>query len=864
MTGTPHRPPPTLLERDRELDALTDLLHGVGSSGGKVVLLRGEAGIGKSALVEAFAEQHGDEAHVLVGFCDDLLTPQPLGPFRDIARGEPSLSDPLAKGDRRAVTEALFDLLSRKLRPTMLVLEDTQWADEATLDTIRYLGRRAATLNGLLVLTYRDAAVDYDHPLRAVIGSLAPQDVVRIHLDGLSPTAVSTMVQDTGLDPGEILTLTGGNPLFVTEVLISGTGGVPSSIQDGVLARAARLSTEARRVLDLVAVVPGQVEPALVETLLGSVHEHLAECVRSGLLREEEDGVSFSHELTRRSVESALSSSSRRSLNRAVLGKLAGSAAPSRLAHHARESGDVEAIIEFVPKAARAAQTAGSVREARSHFQTLEPYLDRIAETDRAAIVDDWARSEWYLDSVDSLDILARAIELHRSNNDKIALARALTFAVRVNEVNGRPKAADACSTESVAILESYPPSEDLAFAVAQQAWLAIMRSDNERALEHANRAIDIAAQTGAELAMVYALNTRGYGIYINGDDTGLDVLEEARRRAERAGFRSEEVRALLNMTAAAIELRRLTLAEDLAHRTIAAAVRYDVQVFEAYARAQLSQVLEWKGDWEAAEDAATDVLGSLPHHDVLAGWVLGTLWARRGRPSARSVIDRAWQMAEASGEMQNLLPAATALAECLWLTGGTNIDLISRFRAALDEGLELGFRWATGDLAIWLWKLGELTEAPTGIAEPHRLLIEGRSREAAELWVTIGCPYLQAIALAHGDRAGQLEALEMLETLGATAVAAKLRKTLRDQGVSVPRGRSKAARSHAAGLTARQAEVLSLLAEGLSNAEIADRLFLSPRTVEHHVAAVIAKLDVSTRAEAVTVATEQGLLAAT
>ena len=862
MTGTPHRPPPTLLERDSELDALTDLLHGVGSSGGKVVLLRGEAGIGKSALVEAFAEQHGDEAHVLVGFCDDLLTPQPLGSFWDIARDEPSLSDPLEEGDRRAVTEALFDLLSRKLRPTVLVLEDTQWADEATLDTIRYLGRRAATLNGLLILTYRDAAVDYDHPLRAVIGSLAPQDVVRIHLDGLSPTAVSTMVQDTGLNPGEILTLTGGNPLFVTEVLISGTGGVPSSIQDGVLARAARLSTEARRVLDLVSVVPGKMEPALVETLLGSVHEHLAECVRSGLLREEEDGVSFSHELVRRSVESALSTGARRSLNRVVLTELAGSADPSRLAHHARESGDVEAIVEFVPKAARAAQTAGSVREARSHFQTLEPYLDRFSEIDRAAIVDDWARSEWYLDNVESLDILARAIELHRSNNDKIALARALTFAVRVNEVNGRPEAADACSTESVAILESYPPSEDLAFAVAQQAWLAIMRSYNERALEHANRALDIAAQTGAELAMVYALNTRGYGIYINGDDTGLDVLEEARRRAERAGFRSEEVRALLNMAAAAIELRRLTLAEDLAHRTIATAVRYDVQVFEAYARAQLAQVLEWKGDWEAAEDAATDVLGSLPHHDVLAGWVLGTLWARRGRPNARSVIDRAWQMAEASGEMQNLLPAATALAECLWLTGETNIDLVSRFRAALDEGLELGFRWATGDLAIWLWKLGELTEAPTGIAEPHRLLIEGRSEEAAERWSTIGCPYLQAIALAHGDRAGQLEALEMLETLGATAVAAKLRKTLRDQGVSVPRGRSKATRSHAAGLTARQAEVLSLLAEGLSNSEMADRLFLSPRTIEHHVAAVISKLDVSTRDDAVTVAAEQGLLA--
>ncbi len=854
---------PVLLDRDRELDAMSALLDGVGSSGGKVLLVRGEAGIGKSTLVDAFVERHADAAHVHIGFCDDLLTPQPLGPFWDMARDEPSLLEPLEIGDRRGLMEALLDLLARKLRPTVLILEDTQWADEATLDVIKYVGRRTSKTDGMLILTYRDGVVDYDHPLRAVIGSLPPQDLSRIHLDGLSPVAVAAMVDESELDAAEVLTLTGGNPLFVTEVIASGMSDVPTSIQDSVLARAASLSAEARSVLDLVSVIPGKAEPALIEGLVGPRHEHLAECVRRGLLRDEDDGVSFSHEVVRRSVEAALTTGARRALNEAVLTRLAGSGDPSRLAHHARESGDVEAIIRFVPEAARAAIAAESHRESLAHFRTLEPYLDRISQTDRAAIVDDWARSEWYLDNAESLDILARAIELHRSNNDKIALAKTLTFAVRVNEVNGRPEVADACSTESVAILESSPPSEDLAFAVAQQAWLAIMRGESERALEHANRAIGIAEQTGAELAMIYALNTRGFQLYVNGDDTGLDVLEEARRRAENAGFRSEEVRALLNMAAAAIELRRLTLAEDLARRTIATAVRYDVQVFEAYARAQLAQVLEWKGDWEAAEDAATDVLGSLPHHDVFAGWVLGTLWARRGRPDARATLDRVWQMAETSGEMQNLLPAAAALAEYLWLTGEIDADLIARFLDVLDRGLEFGFSWAGGDLAIWLWKLGELTEAPEGIAEPHRLLIEGRSGEAAERWAAIGCPYQQAIALAHGDRTVQLEALEMLETLGATAVAAKLRKALRDQGVSVPRGRSKAARSHAAGLTARQAEVLSLLAEGLSNVEIADRLFLSPRTVEHHVAAVISKLDVSTRDDAVEVAAEQGLLTA-
>ena len=246
-----------LLEREKELGLMADLLAGVGSSGGKVVLVRGEAGIGKSTLVREFVEAHGDEAHVLFGFCDDLLTPQPLGPFWDVAREESSLGEVLEKGDRRAVMEALLDLLSRSLRPTVLVVEDTHWADEATFDVIKYLGRRIGGTNGLLVLTYRDGEVDHDHPLRQVIGDLAPEDMVRMHLGGLSSEAVASMVEDTDLDSDLVLSLTDGNPLFVVEVAASGVEGVPSSVQDSVLVRAGKLSSGARRVLDLVSVIPG-------------------------------------------------------------------------------------------------------------------------------------------------------------------------------------------------------------------------------------------------------------------------------------------------------------------------------------------------------------------------------------------------------------------------------------------------------------------------------------------------------------------------------------------------------------------------------------------------------------------------------
>jgi len=182
-------------------------------------------------------------------------------------------------------------------------------------------------------------------------------------------------------------------------------------------------------------------------------------------------------------------------------------------------------------------------------------------------------------------------------------------------------------------------------------------------------------------------------------------------------------------------------------------------------------------------------------------------------------------------------------------------------FHEVLDQGLRLGPSWPVWDLAFWLWKLGELSDVPEGIVEPYRLVIEGLTTAGAEMWSAIGCPYERAIALTHGDQTTQLEAIETLETLGVTAVVAKLRKTLRDQGLPVPRGKGLRTRTHPAGLAARQAEVLQLLNEGLSNTAVADRLFVSPRTVENHVSAVLAKLDSHTRQEAVARARAEGLL---
>jgi tetratricopeptide (TPR) repeat protein len=350
--------------------------------------------------------------------------------------------------------------------------------------------------------------------------------------------------------------------------------------------------------------------------------------------------------------------------------------------------------------------TIGSHREAAAHFRTLEPYLNRITETDRAAIFDDWARNEHYLDNIESaLDILDRAIELHRSTGDDLPLARALTLAGRLNEVNGQPQAADTCVAEAVAILESHPPSGDLAFAVSRRAWLSMMRGDHLRAIEIADQAISLAEETGDEPTMIHSLNTKGTATYSRGDPDGFRLLEESRRRAEHGGYAFEEIHALANMAGAAAERRELELASEFAQRAIDTAARYEIRAWEDYGRAFYAEVLVWKGEWVAAEDMSVEVLESHPQRstqsELIAGRVLGRLQARQGRPQAQDTLDRTWAHTEAAGEMQNLLPTAAALAEYMWLTGDDDPVRIARFREVLN---------ATGNGS---WRIGPRRFSP-------------------------------------------------------------------------------------------------------------------------------------------------------
>lgn len=316
-----------IVEREHEVAELASAVREAADGVGSVVLVFGEAGIGKSSLVQAVRGLLPAEGRMLVGYCDDLATPRPLGPFRDLIGG---VGTELARaleqgGDRNRVLDALRSELNWAGHPTVLAIEDVHWADDATLDALRYLTRRVADLPAVLLLTYRDDELTRDHPLRHLLGQVARADRLRrVPLSRLSEGAVRQLSATSPLDPRVVFSVTSGNPFFVAEVLAAGdTGAVPPTIVDAVLARIRGLDARAQDALEQLAVVPSALDWSLVDELVPGGVAALATAEQRGLLSVTPTRVGFRHELIRRTVADSLPAPRRVELNRRVLAALA-------------------------------------------------------------------------------------------------------------------------------------------------------------------------------------------------------------------------------------------------------------------------------------------------------------------------------------------------------------------------------------------------------------------------------------------------------------------------------------------------------------------------------------------------------------
>jgi DNA-binding CsgD family transcriptional regulator/tetratricopeptide (TPR) repeat protein len=865
-----------LLERSEQLAALERHLDAVKtSSSGRFALIGGEAGVGKTALVQRFCEQQ--PVQIRLGACDALATPHPLGPFLDIAATSGRLQDVIAAGGRPyEVATSLLDEL-RSARPSILVLEDLHWADDATLDVVRLLARRLDTVPVLVIGTYRDDQIDRMHPLRLLAGELATSPgVVRLSIEALSANAVAELARPHGVDPVELYRSTGGNPFFVSEVLAAAGGTVPQTVQDAVLARVARLTPTARRLIDAVAVVPAGVDIALLEQLQPDAIDGVEECLASGVLTATQGGMAFRHELARMAIEITLPPTRRVALHRAALAALSGhrqDVDPARLSHHAEAAGDADAVLRFAPAAAATATRLGSHREAAAQYARALRFGAGLTD-ERSAELHSLRSAACHLtgDYRAAIEDRQAAIDAYRRLGDR----RREGDALRAMSANMRcfGLVADAAEAGQAAleVLEPLDPGPELALAYANRAMLALNLEDAGATREWGTKALELAGRFDDRKSLVHAMNSVGTMNYLLGMDEGRLQLERSLELCRQWDVREQAGRAYIHLAWASVRRRDYARAAAYGRDGVDFCLEHGLDGWRFEILGHRARRLLDQGNWDEATEATATILRSPNTNAVahaLALAVVALLRARRGDPDHHGPLREARAIADSAGEIQLLLPVASAAAEIAWLEGGRSAA--AAVDSATQQTLELAQRYgagsAIGELAVWRRRCGlpdpALVDAiGPGVVLPHMLELAGDITAAAATWRGLGCDYEAAVVRCQGTDAEQRRALEMFQALDVRPAAGIAARFLREGGArSVPRGPRPSTRRNPGGLTTREVEVLGLIGQDMRNREIAQRLHLAEKTVDHHVGAILAKLGVRSRGQAVRAAARLGIL---
>ncbi len=851
-----------LLERKAELDRLAAAFAASRSGAGTVVLVSGEAGIGKTTLVRHFAQSLDPAARVLIGHCDPLFTPSPLEPLYDIARqlGGGLIAALEQAPSRAALFNAVYRVLADLQQPLVLIIEDIHWADDATLDLVKHLVRRLDGTRLLLVTTHRDDALGRHSSLQRLLGELnGVAKMERLALERLSVDAVRSLADGKALDVDALHRQTSGNPFFVTEAIASRAPGIPATVRDAVLARAARLTPEGRALIEIGSTIGSRIAPGLLERVAGDAAASLAEALESGILQVVAGDILFRHELAREAILESIDPIRRHRLFRAVLAEAAKSAGSDRsplaqLAHYAEYANDRDAVLHYGRAAAEAAVHLQAHREAAAQYRRLLRFHDGEVSVAHAVCLGKYAEQSALIDD------LAAAVEAYRAEAalwEKLGDARlqgkALAAMAWPLVRNGRNAEAEEACRKAVALLEGLAPTPELAAAYRIQAHLRMLDRDGAEAVRIGRQAIGIAAQFEDNVTLAGAEIVVGTALLVANDDSGRQALDRSLALAAEHGFDDLTALALLNLGSSYGEQYRFAEAERELTKGIAFAKSRDLDHASSYMNAWLALVQMYTGRWTEAAELAGKVIalpGASAISRIMALTALGRVRVRRGDPGS-DVLDEAMSLAVQTGTLQRLAPVHAARAEAAWLAGDA-----ARTRAEAEVLHRLAatrrHRWHMAEAAYWLKLCGVETESVDWTATPFALALRGDSPGAAAAWHRLGCPYEAARAQAEGSDEEQRSALEAFDRLGAGSAAAMLRRRMREAGFQhVPRGVRSSTRTHPAGLTKREAAVLDCLVDGLSNHEIAARLFIAEKTVDHHVSAILAKLGAGNRKDA-------------
>jgi DNA-binding CsgD family transcriptional regulator/tetratricopeptide (TPR) repeat protein len=618
----------------------------------------------------------------------------------------------------------------------------------------------------------------------------------------------------------------------------------------------ARLSADGRRIAQIAA-VSGRPEATLLRMLSPGASEQTQACIEIGLFREDGGAVAFRHDLVRQAVLETIGPPLLLQLHAEVFEALVSTRAadPARLAHHAHGACNADAVLAYAPVAARQATALGSHREAAAQYSLALDYVGPESLSDRAALLVDYAAECAAVDRLSqAIESLEEAVSINRTLGNRHAEGAALAALALPLVRSGLNREADERSRQAIALLDAEGPSRQLAVALRIQAQLRMLDRDKAQALHFGRRAIVMAEGLGDIRTVAAASMTVGTALLVADQPEGRPYLDRAMHLARSAGFDELLAHAYLNLGSSYGEQYHFTDAERFLTEGIAFASERDLDQHLHYMQAWLSLVHLHRGRLREASEAA---LGLLANKDVaavsriMALVAVGRARARLGEEGCNQVLEEALALATPTGTLQRLAPVRMARAEAAWLAGNPQL---AREEANAVRQLAISHRhkWHAGEAAFWLAPSTDAEPAPRWIARPFALDLEGDWSAAAEAWRSLGCPYEEARALASGDEQAQLAALRIFGELDAAPAAALLRQRMRRSGSrNLPRGPRPRTRLNMFGLTPRQSDILSMLAEGLTNAAISRRLMISTKTVDHHVSAILGRLNVASRKEA-------------
>jgi DNA-binding CsgD family transcriptional regulator len=856
-----------LLERERHLAVLHDLLRALEAGRGHTVAITGEAGIGKSTLTRTFLHDAENKARVLRAACEDLTIAEPLAPLFDLAREAGwTLPETInSAGDRIAAFSEALDVIAPKDGPSVILVEDLHWADDATIDFLRYVSRRIEARPALLILTSRDEEASGRNNIRRIAGAVASETLTRIRLEPLSMQAVAQLAKESGRNADEVYRLTGGNAFYVTELLRSEIGTHPVSVEDSVLYRADRLQPSARKVLNAVSVFPRRAEKQFVEQLKGTMH--MEACLEAGLLEEHGRFVAFRHELARQAVETALSDTERRDINQQLLNLLreTGEVAHGRLMHHAAIAGDREAIRDFAPIAATEAELSGSLRQAAAYLALAVENMSDLDWRARADLYNRYAFAAHQIaDFHTAVEAQNAALETYRQAGDVggegDSYRRLSRYAwLMGNREQARDYAERACRT----LANQRGP--ELAMARSTIAQLEMLDYNMQAVPEHCDAAIAIAEEFDRPDIIAHAKNNLGMSKAYIDPSKARTLLSESLQISLDLKRSDDVARAYTNRTYLEMALMDYPAALESARAGFAFCGAHEQEGFKAYIGGTIAWILICQGLWDEADRyllhsfdrffQTTNRSQTFPEACSKL-----TLAMRRGEepdPAAAAYLD---EFIADMDELQRLSSYAELQGERAWLGQGDRDSAIALLETVVSRA---GNTPETVPYSLfWLHKLGGRTGSavPDCVERPVRFAIAGEWQDAAKEWGDAGLRYYEALALAEGDVEARDRCVSLLREMGAAAVEKRLLGHWHERGIvtshKLPR---KARKKHPSGLTGRQLDVLTALNEGLSNADIAEKLFISAKTVDHHVSAILAQLEVGSRGEAAAVAREQG-----